>query len=262
MTIRRAYVDTRFGQVHYRAAGSGPPLVLLHQTASSSVMFEPIMARLEHRHRLIAPDTPGFGGSDPLAGPASVARYAEVLAEALQRLEIPRYDLFGHHSGASIAVQIATDHPQQVARLALSGPPYLTRAQLERLIPAVTPVVLDESGAQFAAAWQRVRNKDRTAPLALAQREAVLTLGAGEHYPAAYHAVFAHDFAGQLARLAQATLVMAGPDDTIFDSLEPAFRALQRGTRRVLARGGTYVCDREPDLVVEALQSFFKEEPA
>jgi pimeloyl-ACP methyl ester carboxylesterase len=110
--------------------------------------------------------------------------------------------------------------------------------------------------------WRRVRAKDPSAPLALSQREAVLTLLAGDHYPAAYHAVFAHDFAGQLARVTQPTLVMAGPDDTIFDSLEPAFRALRHGKRCVLPRGGTYVCDREPDLVAAALTDFFNEEEA
>ena len=39
--LRKGYADTHFGQIHYRAAGSGSglPLVLLHQTASDSVMY-------------------------------------------------------------------------------------------------------------------------------------------------------------------------------------------------------------------------------
>ena len=264
MSAHKAYVSTAAGQLHYRVAGtrrpSSRPLVLLHQTASSSAMFEPLMARLADRRWLFAPDMPGFGGSDALPEPASIARFAAVFVEAMDRLEIARCDLFGHHSGASVAVQIAHDHPERVARLALSGPPYLSRAQLERLIPAVTPLVPDEAGAHLASVWRRIRAKDPTAPLELAARETLLTLTAGARYAETYHAVFTHDFAGQLARLEQPTLVMAGPDDTIADSLEPAFAALRQGQLVRLARGGTYVCDREPDLVAATLDHFFSEE--
>jgi pimeloyl-ACP methyl ester carboxylesterase len=264
--ITRGYVSTSAGQVHYRVAGARGdqrrPLVLMHQTASSSVMFEPLMQRLATRRFVVAPDAPGFGGSDALSGRATIARYADVLLEALTRLELGVFDLFGHHSGAAIAVELAVTYPQRVSRLALSGPPYLTQAQLERLVPTVTPFVPDTDGKHLLAVWRRVRAKDPSAPLDLSQREAVLTLVAGERYPEAYQAVFAHDFAGQLARVAQTTLVMAGPDDTIFDSLEPAFRALRRGSKCVLSRGGTYVCDREPDLVAAALTDFFTEEEA
>lgn len=262
--ITKGYVTTSAGQVHYRVAGSrrghARPLVLLHQTASSSVMFEPLMTLLGDRYFFVAPDTPGFGATDALPERATIARYAEVLLEALTRLDVGRFDLFGHHSGASIAVELAVTHPGRVARLALSGPPYLTRAQLERLVPSVTPVVLDADGGHLLSVWRRVRAKDPSAPLSLSQRETVLNLVAGERYPEAYHAVFAHDFADKLARVTQPTLVMAGPDDTIFDSLGPAFRALRHGQKRVLARGGTYVCDREPGLVAEALTDFFTEE--
>ena len=45
--MRRAYVDLDHGQVHYRTAGTGRPLVLLHQTASSSVMYERLAPHLE-----------------------------------------------------------------------------------------------------------------------------------------------------------------------------------------------------------------------
>ena len=264
--ITRGYVSTSLGQLHYRVAGTRGggrrPLVLLHQTASSSVMFEPLMERLGPRRFVVAPDTPGFGASDALAEPATIAGYAAALLEALTRLELGVFDLFGHHSGASIAVELAVTRPGRVARLALSGPPYLSKAQLERLVPTVTPLAPDPDGAHLLAVWKRVRAKDPSAPLPLSQREAVLTMVAGERYLEAYRAVFAHVFAGQLTRVTQPTLVMAGPDDTIFDSLEPAFRALQRGEKRVLARGGTYVCDREPDLVAAALTEFFTEEEA
>jgi pimeloyl-ACP methyl ester carboxylesterase len=145
-----------------------------------------------------------------------------------------------------------------VRRLVLGGPPLLTQAQLETLIPR--PVTVDEEGEHLASTWRRIRAKDPSAPLELSNRETVLTLAAGEHFLATYRAVFAHDLGADLQAIEQKTLVFAGPEDTVRASLEPAFARLQRGSMRVLPRGGTYVCDREPALVAGLLREFFAEE--
>lgn len=52
--------------IFYREAGQkdAQSLLLLHGLPSSSRMFEPFLARLSGRYRLIAPDYPGFGHSD------------------------------------------------------------------------------------------------------------------------------------------------------------------------------------------------------
>ena len=65
--IRKAYVETPDGQIHYRVKeGSGTPIVCFHQTASSSAMFERFMAAYPGPEPVYALDTPGFGGSfDP-----------------------------------------------------------------------------------------------------------------------------------------------------------------------------------------------------
>jgi len=264
--ITKAYVPTEHGQIHGRFAGRRDrgklPLVLLHQTASSSVMFEDLMAELHQDYWLVALDTPGFGGTAALPGKASVAGYAAVIMAALERLEIDTCWLFGHHSGASIATQIAYERPALVTKLALSGPPCLSEAQLTKLVPSVCPVALEPDGAHLMAVWDRIRSKDPTAPLALSHREAVLNLHAGVRYPEAYHAVFEHDLPGQLAALEQPTLVMAGAQDTIRASLEPAYEALQHGEMIAFDTGGTYICDSHPELVAGALRPFFQPDAA
>jgi len=46
--IRKGYVNTSGGQCHYRyIKGRGTPIVFLHQTPSSSLMFEKLMYALE-----------------------------------------------------------------------------------------------------------------------------------------------------------------------------------------------------------------------
>ena len=60
MTVQRLFVAVGSGQLHYRRAGEGPPVVLLH--------------RLARNFTVVAVDTPGYGLSDPLAGAASAQR--------------------------------------------------------------------------------------------------------------------------------------------------------------------------------------------
>src|SRR6185312_10755882 len=92
--IRYGYADTPQGQIHYRERGEGKPLVLLHQTASSGVMWERAMRLWPEGRRLVAMDTPGFGNSfRPEAKPDGLAWYAARLADLLDALGLDRADL-------------------------------------------------------------------------------------------------------------------------------------------------------------------------
>ncbi|NQV81243.1 MAG: alpha/beta hydrolase, partial [Alphaproteobacteria bacterium] len=57
--IRRHFITiggTR--QIHYRRAGTGPAVLLLHQSPKSSREHIPLMQHLMDRFTCIAPDTP------------------------------------------------------------------------------------------------------------------------------------------------------------------------------------------------------------
>ncbi|MGB1876227.1 MAG: alpha/beta fold hydrolase, partial [Rhodospirillaceae bacterium] len=78
--MKKYYVDGPMGQVHVRELGEGPALVLLHQTAWSSLQFKHAMPYLADRGlRCIAIDTPGYGLSDGPDDPPSIQDYAESL---------------------------------------------------------------------------------------------------------------------------------------------------------------------------------------
>src|SRR5690606_14891693 len=67
--ITRHFAYTQDGRrIHYRRAGSGPPLVLLHASPSSSRVQIPLLRAWADDFTVIALDTPGFGLSDPLPG--------------------------------------------------------------------------------------------------------------------------------------------------------------------------------------------------
>jgi len=260
-TVRRAYVDLPGGQMHYRSAGaaSAPVLVLLHQSPSHSAMYETLMTALADRFYLLAPDTPGFGNSDSLLNPsADIPAFANAIAEFLSVLGIEQCHLFGHHTGAAIAAELAATHADLVRSLALSGPTLLTAAQKIALPGQAKALPAVADGSHLLAMWQRIRAKDEGAPLSLVQREVLSALDCGEAYGASYLAVTRHDFEGCLAAFRCPVLVFAGDCDPLYDAVAPTIAALARGEGAELSGGErTYVCERQSEQVASLLGEFF-----
>ena len=261
--LQRAYADVDGRQCHYRSAGdrSLPPLLLLHQSPSSSAMYEPLMAQLQDRYFLLAPDNPGFGNSDPLPVPAdslTIAHYARAVQGFCTALQVQSCHIFGHHTGAAIAVQLENDYPGTARSIALSGPTLLSDEQKLALPALASPFALADDGAHLGAMWQRLRDKDPDAPLELSQRELLSAFTCGDSYQASYTAVTRQDFATQLERLTCPVLVFAGGEDPLRSAVEPTLARLADGHSLVApADQRTYICERQAPWLAGALHDFF-----
>lgn len=258
--IRKGYVDAPDGQIHFRqlkrAQADGTPLVLLHQTASSGAMFEPLMTLLADSFHTLAPDTPGFGASFQPPSGFSVQYLSDTLHAALTNLGVDSCYLFGHHTGAAIAVQMAYDHPNFVKKMILSGPPLLNEAQINGLKASLKPFAIAEDGSHLTHVWQRIRSRDSALPLETVHREVILTQSAREAAQGAYQAVFEQPFKVQLEALKIPILVMAGENDTLRASLEPAYSILKNGAMKVIPNQGPYICDQNPKAVADVIKEF------
>ncbi len=232
--VRRAFATLGERQVHYRLAGDGPPVLLLHQSPASSAELEPLMRQLAPRFCVIAPDTPGYGHSDPL-GPADaqlgIDAYADALAALLDALGLQRAALFGSHTGAIIATRFAARHPGRVSALVANG--ILLNSAEERAELCAhyfPPFVPDWSGSHLAWLWSRLRDQlvyypwyQRQAarriewPMTLAEIETAAQdlLNAGEHYRGAYRAVLDYDIAPDLPRLQMPSCLMVASTDAL-----------------------------------------------
>jgi pimeloyl-ACP methyl ester carboxylesterase len=111
-------------RVHIMEGGEGAPLVMLHGSGPSALLFLPLMDKLTGV-RAIAVDRPGFGLSDAHAWPTSGRREAAVewVGRLLDGLELKETALLGSSAGGTWAVWFALTHPDRLSRLILLGAP-------------------------------------------------------------------------------------------------------------------------------------------
>jgi pimeloyl-ACP methyl ester carboxylesterase len=105
--------------VHYREAGQGPVLILIHGLGSSSEAWNADLDSLAKSYRVIAIDLPGFGKSDRPKADYSVRYLAGVVNEFMDSLGLTRATLAGNSLGGWVAALVALENPQKVSNLIL-----------------------------------------------------------------------------------------------------------------------------------------------
>lgn len=233
----RGYVDYANGQLHYRRWGDARASecwVLLHQSASDSGTMAALGGELARNSSVLAFDTPGFGMSDPL-DEFSVPRAASAIGEALVKLGVAHWNVFGHHTGAAIALALACSRPERVNVVVLSGLLLPQHGDRERMAVPLTPLPIDREGSHLASAWQRVTRYTPQATLESLTREAVSLLTAHDPHTV-YDALLWYDPRPDLEKLSAPALVVCGADDHLA-ATAPAVAALAGRSRVVLIEG-------------------------
>ena len=105
-------------RVFYRAAGSGPVVVLVHGITSTSATWANVLPYLAERFTVIAPDLIGHGESAKPRGDYRW-RVRERDPRLLVALGHERATFVGHSLGGGVAMQLAYQFPERCERLAL-----------------------------------------------------------------------------------------------------------------------------------------------
>lgn len=116
-----ATVDGR--RLHYQEAGTGDrAVVLLHAFPLHAAMWDDQLVALSDRWRVIAPDLPGFGDSEPLPDPdtASLDSMADAVAGLISHLGLSRAVIGGLSMGGYLAFVLARRHRSLVEALVLA----------------------------------------------------------------------------------------------------------------------------------------------
>jgi pimeloyl-ACP methyl ester carboxylesterase len=259
--IRRRYVDGRWGQVHLTEAGSGPTLVLLHQSPLSASQFLPAFPALAAAGvHVVAIDTAGFGASDPPPAPASIIDHAEALLPVLDALGPHPVHLLGHHTGAGIAAAFAARHGARLHSLILNGVPLFdaaTRAHFATFRFAPLQPLAD--GSHLQAAWdQRLRASPGWRNLAAMHRHVTTMLANPDRYHWGFDAAFAYDIATDLPRITVPTLVFSNSGEDLYAASQQA-AALRPDWRFAALDGGTHdIVDEQPEAWAAVVAGFVK----
>ena len=255
----RGYVDGPDGQIHYREDGTGDPLVLLHQAPSSSAMWEVVLPHFAAEgFRAVAFDLPGYGMSDPPASEPDLIDYGSAILTAMSRLAIHRAAVVGHHTGGSVATQMAVSAPDRVSHVAVWGFPLMPEKDRRRLATEAPPQY-DWEGDEIVARWtgrRAVGAPEYTTHIAL--RCLIETLQAGSRKPYGHRAVGRADHAGLLRQLCAPLLLLAGSNEMLLDHTRAAHELAPDATLVMLGEAGIDVADHYPEELVAAVRDFVR----
>src|SRR5260370_5551217 len=130
--VRRAYFECRYGKLHIHNAippgggfEEGTPLLCLHHTTGSGRVFERFLALAGRDRSVYAPDTPGFGESDPPPTRPAISDYAAAVGDFIDTMRFRQIDVLRYQAGALIAAELAIARPTQIRRVVMVSVPVL-----------------------------------------------------------------------------------------------------------------------------------------
>ena len=105
--------------IFYREAGdpSKPTVLLLHGFPTSSQMFRNLIPQLSDRYHVIAPDYPGFGGSDQVGRETfdyTFDNLAGVMEKFLAAKDVDQFSVYLMDYGAPIGLRLFENDPERV----------------------------------------------------------------------------------------------------------------------------------------------------
>jgi pimeloyl-ACP methyl ester carboxylesterase len=116
-----AFEERRLGGVRYLVGGHGPPVLLVHGLGGLASNWRLIAPALAAERRVIVPDLPGHGGSDPLGTASSVDPYAEAVLRVAEAEGASPAPWVGHSLGGLLALRAAVLRPDAVSGVVLAA---------------------------------------------------------------------------------------------------------------------------------------------
>jgi pimeloyl-ACP methyl ester carboxylesterase len=109
-------------RTRYWVGGEGPPVVLVHGLGGAAVNFTDLAPSLARRHRVLVPDLPGHGGTEPLPGLDGLGDLAGHVARTAAAEGMLPAAVVGYSMGGVVALRLAVSRPEDVSALALVAP--------------------------------------------------------------------------------------------------------------------------------------------
>jgi haloacetate dehalogenase len=284
--FRTGWCDTPGGGVHFRVAGQGPALLLLHGFPQTGAMWARVAPQLAGRFTVIVPDLRGYGASARPPAAADLSNYgframAQDLVALLDHLGQGAAHVAGHDRGGRCAHRMALDHPDRVLSLALMDivPTHLLLDALRKEVaaayyhwfflaqPAPFPETLighdpDYFFQSCLVGWGHATldmfAPDQLAAYRAAWRDPATIAGMCNDYRAALSVDFADDAADLGRRVTCPALVVYGADGAMGRAYDMAvaWRDRLEDMRVTALPGGHFLVDEHPRATAAALAEF------
>ncbi|MDB6145861.1 MAG: alpha/beta hydrolase [Pseudomonas sp.] len=120
--FRYETIQTDGAQINVAIGGEGPPLLLLHGNPLTHVSWHKVAPDLAKNFTVVVPDLRGYGDSSkPDGGPDHAAYSFRAMgqdnATVMSHLGFERFQVAGHDRGARVAFRMALDFPERIERL-------------------------------------------------------------------------------------------------------------------------------------------------
>ncbi len=258
-------------RLHYEEAGSGTPVIFVHEFAADHRNWEPQMRHFSQRYRAICYAARGYPPSDV---PEDVAAYsqdraADDILAVLDHLGIDRAHVVGLSMGGFATLHFGLRHPARARSLCVAGCGYGAEpGQRERFTAeaeAIAAFLLEQGMAAFAEKYAygptRVQFENRN-PRGFAEFKRHLAehsalgmantqLGCQRRRPSLY------DLTDRMAALTVPTLIMTGDED--FPCLQPGLlmkRTIPSAALVVMPNAGHAINEEDPDEFNRLLGTF------
>lgn len=203
-------------EVHHRVDGpaGAPPVLLINSLGADLTMWEPQVAPLAERYRVIRYDARGHGRSPVPPGPYRIEDLGRDALALLDRLGIERASVCGLSLGGMTGMWLGAHAPSRVDRLVLCctsaqlGPAQQWAERAAAVRAGGTAAVADAVVARWLTPAYAAAHPSVVASL----REMIASTPA-EGYAAACAAIETMDQRADLPRITAPTLVLAGADD-------------------------------------------------
>lgn len=109
-------------RTRYFLGGDGPPLTLVHGLGGAAVNFTKLAPLLARRRRVLIPDLPGHGLSEPFEDVEGVSTYSRHVHRVAELEGMLPGAVLGYSMGGVVALRLVVEKPEDVTALALVAP--------------------------------------------------------------------------------------------------------------------------------------------
>jgi pimeloyl-ACP methyl ester carboxylesterase len=265
--IKKAYVDSTWGQMHYRYVrpehgGRRTPVVFFHPNPFSGLYFNYTLEELGRDRVAIAFDTPGYGESARPPEPQTMEALAQSFALALEKMGYGRgrgqVDVSGFHTGAYVASELAASRPDLVRRVVLSGVPFWEgelRETKRRLLLVDEP--LTDDGAFIRKEWESwAVHRNKLLPIERGLELFTQAVIPGQHIWWAYYAVVNYNARPRFAQIRQPVLLVIPGGGALDPTTRAVYPLLKKGRMLVAPDLPHQIFDLAVDFVGATYRDF------